>query len=173
MLLSAALKKLCSGTKSVRQKTFRGHTDLNHGPIGLQPIALPLSYIPKLNNSFKIFAFGAMTIFICRDKPDTLLTSLNTLAYLVILWVMHYCDLNFHPKFHGLLILQVGSSYFFALHHNGKMAMYKLRHSFASNSISNATPPALIQRNLMYKKLIEAMLGASIGNMYIDSTDHF
>ena len=24
----------------------RGHTDLNHGPIGLQPIALPLSYIP-------------------------------------------------------------------------------------------------------------------------------
>lgn len=28
------------------QKYFRGHTDLNHGPIGLQPIALPLSYIP-------------------------------------------------------------------------------------------------------------------------------
>ena len=25
---------------------MRGHTDLNHGPIGLQPIALPLSYIP-------------------------------------------------------------------------------------------------------------------------------
>ena len=31
----------------VTQKVFRGHTDLNHGPIGLQPIALPLSYIPK------------------------------------------------------------------------------------------------------------------------------
>ena len=29
------------------QKNVRGHTDLNHGPIGLQPIALPLSYIPK------------------------------------------------------------------------------------------------------------------------------
>ena len=29
------------------EKSFRGHTDLNHGPIGLQPIALPLSYIPK------------------------------------------------------------------------------------------------------------------------------
>ena len=28
------------------QKYLRGHTDLNHGPIGLQPIALPLSYIP-------------------------------------------------------------------------------------------------------------------------------
>ena len=28
------------------QKNVRGHTDLNHGPIGLQPIALPLSYIP-------------------------------------------------------------------------------------------------------------------------------
>ena len=27
-------------------KILRGHTDLNHGPIGLQPIALPLSYIP-------------------------------------------------------------------------------------------------------------------------------
>ena len=33
----AVLAKVCS----------RGHTDLNHGPIGLQPIALPLSYIPK------------------------------------------------------------------------------------------------------------------------------
>ena len=29
------------------QKITRGHTDLNHGPIGLQPIALPLSYIPS------------------------------------------------------------------------------------------------------------------------------
>ncbi len=28
------------------EKLFRGHMDLNHGPIGLQPIALPLSYIP-------------------------------------------------------------------------------------------------------------------------------
>ena len=27
--------------------------------------------------------------------------------------------------------------------------------------------------NLMYKKLIEAMLGAYIGNMYINLTDHF
>ena len=33
----------CSPGKNI---TFRGHTDLNHGPIGLQPIALPLSYIP-------------------------------------------------------------------------------------------------------------------------------
>ena len=32
------------------KKYVRGHTDLNHGPIGLQPIALPLSYIPKLLN---------------------------------------------------------------------------------------------------------------------------
>ena len=31
------------------EKSFRGHTDLNHGPIELQPIALPLSYIPKTN----------------------------------------------------------------------------------------------------------------------------
>ena len=30
------------------KKYFRGHTDLNHGPIGLQPIALPLSYTPWL-----------------------------------------------------------------------------------------------------------------------------
>ena len=32
------------------EKSFRGHTDLNHGPIGLQPIALPLSYIPLSRN---------------------------------------------------------------------------------------------------------------------------
>ena len=31
-----------------RRKKIRGHTDLNHGPIGLQPIALPLSYIPYM-----------------------------------------------------------------------------------------------------------------------------
>ena len=31
---------------SSNNKNLRGHTDLNHGPIGLQPIALPLSYIP-------------------------------------------------------------------------------------------------------------------------------
>ena len=31
------------------EKRIRGHTDLNHGPIGLQPIALPLSYIPRLH----------------------------------------------------------------------------------------------------------------------------
>ena len=36
-LVFAVPAKVCS----------RGHTDLNHGPIGLQPIALPLSYIPK------------------------------------------------------------------------------------------------------------------------------
>jgi hypothetical protein len=28
-------------------KRIRGHSDLNQGPIGLQPIALPLSYIPS------------------------------------------------------------------------------------------------------------------------------
>ena len=33
------------------QKEDRGHTDLNHGPIGLQPIALPLSYIPSAGMS--------------------------------------------------------------------------------------------------------------------------
>ena len=31
-----------------QKKEVRGHTDLNHGPIGLQPIALPLSYIPTV-----------------------------------------------------------------------------------------------------------------------------
>ena len=37
-----------------RSKVNRGHTDLNHGPIGLQPIALPLSYIPSLTRHCKI-----------------------------------------------------------------------------------------------------------------------
>ena len=36
------------------KKNVRGHTDLNHGPIGLQPIALPLSYIPNTVNVLKI-----------------------------------------------------------------------------------------------------------------------
>ena len=40
-------------------------------------------------------------------------------------------------------------------------------------SNANVAPPSLIQMNLMYKKLIEAMLGAYIGNMYINLTDHF
>ena len=35
------------------KKNVRGHTDLNHGPIGLQPIALPLSYIPRTVNDLK------------------------------------------------------------------------------------------------------------------------
>ncbi len=35
---------------SIYGKKFRGHTDLNHGPIGLQPTALPLSYIPLCAN---------------------------------------------------------------------------------------------------------------------------
>jgi hypothetical protein len=29
-------------------KKFRGHRDLNHGPIGLLPIALPQSYIARM-----------------------------------------------------------------------------------------------------------------------------
>ena len=40
--LSPLLKRL----RRKEKKEARGHTDLNHGPIGLQPIALPLSYIP-------------------------------------------------------------------------------------------------------------------------------
>ena len=36
----------------------RGHTDLNHGPIGLQPIALPLSYIPTGHNAPVLFGGG-------------------------------------------------------------------------------------------------------------------
>ena len=30
------------------KKDIRGHTELNHGPIDLQSIALPLSYTPTL-----------------------------------------------------------------------------------------------------------------------------
>ena len=34
--------------KGEKKKDCRGHTDLNHGPIDLQSIALPLSYTPAL-----------------------------------------------------------------------------------------------------------------------------
>ena len=46
---TAAIKFLpnCMGAHENKTKIVRGHTDLNHGPIGLQPIALPLSYIPN------------------------------------------------------------------------------------------------------------------------------
>ena len=37
-------------------KKIRGHTDLNHGPIGLQPIALPLSYIPTVEGQCVVWA---------------------------------------------------------------------------------------------------------------------
>ena len=55
---------------TILKKYFRGHTDLNHGPIGLQPIALPLSYIPKTavcghktgNICWVTFDFGSNTI---------------------------------------------------------------------------------------------------------------
>ena len=39
-----------------RSKVNRGHTDLNHGPIGLQPIALPLSYIPTVEGQCVVWA---------------------------------------------------------------------------------------------------------------------
>ena len=39
-----------------RSKKIRGHTDLNHGPIGLQPIALPLSYIPTVEGQCVVWA---------------------------------------------------------------------------------------------------------------------
>ena len=31
-------------------KISRGHSDLNQGPAGLQPDALPLNYIPRFKN---------------------------------------------------------------------------------------------------------------------------
>ena len=44
----------------------RGHSDLNQGPTGLQPGALPLSYIPNLQITWKItFTF---TLFHKGDK---------------------------------------------------------------------------------------------------------
>ena len=40
----------------------RGHSDLNQGPTGLQPGALPLSYIPNHANKLKDYLY----IFIVR-----------------------------------------------------------------------------------------------------------
>ena len=34
------------GTSLEKKYLLRGHTELNHGPIDLQSIALPLSYTP-------------------------------------------------------------------------------------------------------------------------------
>ncbi len=47
------------------EKSLGGHRDLNHGPIGLQPIALPLNYIPLIlwktiygTHGFEPWAYG-------------------------------------------------------------------------------------------------------------------
>ena len=51
---------------NVWEKNFyRGHTDLNHGPIGLQPIALPLSYIPKAY--WPVFRSGQHIQWLVKD----------------------------------------------------------------------------------------------------------
>ena len=36
-----------TGVPKMAKSQVRRHTELNHGPIRLQPIALPLSYIPN------------------------------------------------------------------------------------------------------------------------------
>ena len=38
---------LCPNLHQLKMKKVRAHSDLNQGPIGLQPIALPLSYRPR------------------------------------------------------------------------------------------------------------------------------
>ncbi len=47
IILSIDLIKMSRRISFSLKGFCRGHTDLNHGPIGLQPIALPLSYIPN------------------------------------------------------------------------------------------------------------------------------
>ena len=55
------------------EKLFRGHTDLNHGPIGLQLIALPLSYIP-LCTSWELNPLPRMGILHDTTTPTALLS---------------------------------------------------------------------------------------------------
>ena len=50
------------------EKSFRGHTDLNHGPIGLQPIALPLSYIPTWWQSVQKRKAGSHDVMISESS---------------------------------------------------------------------------------------------------------
>ena len=40
------LLHLAKDSQKLKKKNVRGHTELNHGPIDLQSIALPLSYTP-------------------------------------------------------------------------------------------------------------------------------
>ena len=63
-----------------QKKLLRGHTDLNHGPIGLQPIALPLSYRGIDGNRCKIFQIQliASTINTCDpSSPHFLLSKIQ------------------------------------------------------------------------------------------------
>ena len=54
---------MCFSQNFYFQKKFRGHTDLNHGPIGLQPIALPLSYIPDCHYCCKYLGGNSNYIY--------------------------------------------------------------------------------------------------------------
>ena len=49
--LSSILKWLSAVKEIQLQRKNRGHWELNPGPIGLQPIALPLSYTPSCSSS--------------------------------------------------------------------------------------------------------------------------
>ena len=61
---------------SIYGKKFRGHTDLNHGPIGLQPIALPLSYIP-LCATWELNPCPRMGILHDTTTPAALISETN------------------------------------------------------------------------------------------------
>ena len=54
--------KFSQSGEGKNKKNSRGHTDLNHGPIGLQPIALPLSYIP--------YSYGLDSLWILLWCPN-------------------------------------------------------------------------------------------------------
>ena len=84
-------KCLNSSSKSFKnaKRTGRGHSDLNQGPIGLQPIALPLSYTPALVK----LAFSLRSVSQRTLQLDTCVTQMFNL------WIyIHFVSMNCYAK---------------------------------------------------------------------------
>ena len=71
----------------------RGHTELNHGPIGLQPIALPLSYTSTRDKCIKSIIKIDSSYLHALLQPlglCVLLIAFPISFCIVIIWEIHY-----------------------------------------------------------------------------------
>ena len=74
------LESLASpSSDGITTKKNRGHWELNPGPIGLQPIALPLSYIPSLCH-FHLLALSLANMMVWRCRQHNYFWNISILT---------------------------------------------------------------------------------------------